>query len=73
MPASQAVYEALSLRLIDAKTREEQDKLLDTWSNIRDCATAWDAAAWGFSEDWCIRERKLMEYRIRSIDRRKVS
>jgi hypothetical protein len=73
MPASQAVYEALSLRLIGATTREEQDQLLDAWSNIRDCATTWDAVAWGFSEDWCTKERKLMETRIKSADRRKVS
>ncbi|MCX5562746.1 hypothetical protein [Streptomyces sp. NBC_00038] len=67
MPASQAAFEALAVRLRFASDPGSVDMLLDTWLDYRDRATEWDAKRWGFEDPdrWCERERAELNRRAR--------
>lgn len=47
VPASPKAFEALAVRLRNARDAATVDMLLDRWLDYRDRATEWDARLWG--------------------------
>ena len=67
MPASEAFYEAMVSRLKRTADPKVIDQLLDFWNQCTYGATEYDAELWGFPEDWMLKEREVMENRIKSV------
>lgn len=66
-----AARERMFELLADARTPERCDQLLDIYLDLRDRATEWDGAHWGFNPDhWMVLERQKMEYNIAMAKKR---